>query len=89
MTRHVLEVLLGSEWVVHLTYDEFGTFLKEVEAFLNSRHLVSTYDNVTDLNIITPMSLLAPCLPLAHIPDKFVGLCGVRTAYSHVQHLSR
>ena len=86
---HVLQALLGCEWICCPTCKEFRTMLKEVKAILNNRPLVSTHDDMTNHNVITPMSLLVPCLPPDRFlgpPEIFVGSVGAWTAFHHVQH---
>ena len=67
MIYQVLESLLGRKHIFRHTCEEFRTLLKEMEAILN-RPLVLTHDEITDLSIITLMSLLSPSLPPSHGP---------------------
>ena len=60
MIWKVLESLLTRASIQCPSVEEFGTVLKEVELILNIRSLVAAYDDVTDLSVITPMTLLMP-----------------------------
>ena len=57
MIRQVLEALLSKQRAGHPMDKEFCTLLKEVEAILNNRHLVTIHDDITDLSVITLMPL--------------------------------
>ena len=80
--------LLASACISHMTSEEFGTFIKEIEVILNNRPMISTHDNASDLSVITPMSLFLLCLPMVHIPNKFVGPLGDRMVFHHVQRIA-
>ena len=71
MIHLVLESLLNKQLMWCPTCEEFHTLLKEVEAILNNCSLVATQDDITNLTVITPMSLLIPSLPLSHPLGRF------------------
>src|SRR3978361_1509432 len=64
-----------------LSYEEFNTFIVQVEAILNSRPLCDISSDATDLRVLSPGHFL-PLEPLTSVPD-------VDLSSRSINHLSR
>lgn len=63
--KHHLKRILNN---IHLTYEEFNTFLTQIEAVLNSRPLIPLSNDPHDLEILTPGHFIIG-EPLNSIPE--------------------
>ena len=63
-TKHHLKRVVGNQL---LTFNQFNTLLKQIEACLNSRPLLPLNDDITDLQILTPFQLIAKSNKPAYI----------------------